>query len=164
MQSDRQTLLPYVCRYRQNRVCLIWARGSHPTVLVKNPSKATLRTKPPLEGSTFFAASVANFSERRHWLCLRPSSFFRHGSYFRLVSSWVRLSQIVDELIRDFANYSVVRQVGPSLSDLALRVLVAVLINAALLRAVIVRCAHDRPLPCENARLSNRWGASPLMI
>ncbi|MDC0116049.1 hypothetical protein OAH97_01060 [Octadecabacter sp.] len=48
--------------------------------------------------------------------------------------------------------------VSPSVSDLALWALVAVIINAALLRAVIALDARttDRSL-AENARLSNRW-------
>lgn len=48
--------------------------------------------------------------------------------------------------------------VAPSLSDLALWALVAVVINAALLRAAILLDARttDRSL-AENARLSNRW-------
>ncbi|MDA8586880.1 putative ABC exporter domain-containing protein [Rhodobacteraceae bacterium] len=48
--------------------------------------------------------------------------------------------------------------VAPSLSELALWALVAVVINAALLRAVIALDARttDRSL-AENARLSNRW-------
>ena len=48
--------------------------------------------------------------------------------------------------------------VAPSVSDLALWALVAVVINAALLRAIVVLDARttDRSL-AENARLSNRW-------
>lgn len=48
--------------------------------------------------------------------------------------------------------------VAPSLSNMALWALVAIVINAALLRAVIVLDARttDRSL-AENARLSNRW-------
>jgi len=48
--------------------------------------------------------------------------------------------------------------VAPSVSDLALWALVAIVVNAALLRAAIVLDARttDRSL-AENARLSNRW-------
>ncbi|MEP5199928.1 MAG: putative ABC exporter domain-containing protein, partial [Paracoccaceae bacterium] len=48
--------------------------------------------------------------------------------------------------------------VAPTLSDMALWAVVAIIINAALLRAAIVLDAHttDRSL-AENARLSSRW-------
>ena len=87
-----------------------------------------------------------------------------------MLYAWVTPDQSIFDLLSEFRHswigtivlipYIVFAQlfVAPSIADLAFWGLVAVVINAALLRAVIVLDARttDRSL-AENAKLSNRW-------
>ncbi|MEM8870198.1 MAG: putative ABC exporter domain-containing protein [Pseudomonadota bacterium] len=99
--------------------------------------------------ATAFLGAIAAATVLYAWV-MPDLRIFDHLSEFR--HSWIGTTILIPYIV--FAELFVAQ----SLSDMALWGLVAVAINAALLRAVIVLDARttDRSL-AENARLSNRW-------